>query len=326
MLDNVPGGIGRLDHPGDAMPHSSDAATPDPSHPGPLYSRIENPLGRTYLRLLARPDGLDMVYRISGSVYADAPGDTLAPTLRHGTRLFGFEGYNIRRFHRDAGTDRLWLLTREIVFYTDPAAPTTILPRWTNPLDGRTYPVVPVNNASVSQGPFTIGEDFTGPPPHAAHGTLNWRLDIPPRTDLGATLGEEFGLAEGIYTSWELFDFQVEASEVDRSGSGDRIPKGAMPVTSSWTRTGPVPPFMGIAESQARVRMVYHTRNWSLDGFADIEPWLQEAVESDYPLYTAAPDAPGPNVTSWSSFWADQLGEGTITWAEWCEANGEQGS
>jgi hypothetical protein len=294
----------------------------DPTRPAPLYSLIDSPYGRAYLRLLARPDGEDMVYRISGSVYADVPGDTLAPALRHGAKLFGFEGYNIRRLYREPGTDRLHLLTRELVFYTDPADPTRILTEWANPVDGRTYPVVPVNNDAVNQGPFPISASFTGPPARAVHGRLVWNADIPPRTDLAATLGEDFGLPSGIYTTWELFDFTIDAEAIE-SCRGKDVPEGALPVVSTWTRVGPWPPFMALSEAgTGGAGVVYHTRNWTLGGFDELELWMKDAVRADYPLYTAAPETPGPNQTSWSSFWAKQLGEGAMTWAEWCEANG----
>lgn len=297
------------------MPHE-----PNPTDPGPLYTLVADPLGRAYLRLLGRPDGEDMVYRISGAVSADVPGDALAPDLPHGTTLFGFEGFNIRRLHREPGTNRLHLLTRELVFYTDPAEPTRILREWRNPVDGRTYPVVPVGNDPVNQGPFPITADFTGPAPRQAHGRLVWSLDLPPRTDLAARLGEDFGLPGGVYTTWELFDFTVEAAAVDR---GPEVPRGALPVVSTWSRVGPWPPFTGLAEAATGgAGVVYHTTNWSLDGFGDLEPWLKEAVSAAYPAYAAAPAAPGPSETSWSSFWRHQLGEGALSWARWCEEHG----
>lgn len=298
------------------MPHQ------DPTHPAPLYELVESVFGRAYLRLLGRPDGGDMVYRISGAVYADVPGDALAPALRHGAKLFGFEGFNIRRLYREPGTDRLHLLTRELVFYTDPANPATVLTEWANPVDGRTYPVVPVHNDAVNQGPFPITAAFTGPPARAAHGQFVWTLDIPPRTDLAATLGDDFGLPGGVYTTWELFDFMVDEDVVDGC-RGRRVPEGAMPVVNSWTRVGPWPPFTGLSEAATHgAGAVYHARSWTLGGFEELELWIKDAVRADYPLYTAAPDEPGPSRTSWSSFWAEQLGEGAITWAQWCEDNG----
>ncbi|WP_081913613.1 DUF1838 family protein [Glycomyces sp. NRRL B-16210] len=303
---------------GDALSHQ----TPDPTDPGPLYSLVDDPLGRTYLRVLGRPDGADMVYRISGAVYADVPGDALASGPRHGAKLFGFEGYNIRRLYRDPGTDQLRLLTRELVFYTDPADPTRILTEWANPADERTYPVVPVNNDEVNQGPFPIDAGFTGPPAQTVLDRTVWTLDIPPRTDLGATLGEDFGLPGGIYTTWELFDFTVDSKEIRRN-AGHRVPTGAMPVVGTWSRVGPWPPFMCLSEADTGgAGVVYHARSWTLDGYEDLEPWIREAVEADYPLYTAAPEAPRQSQTSWSSFWAKELGEGAMSWAEWCEANG----
>jgi hypothetical protein len=40
------------------------------------------------LQTFGRPDGKDMVFRISGSVYANVEGDALASRIRHGQKLF----------------------------------------------------------------------------------------------------------------------------------------------------------------------------------------------------------------------------------------------
>jgi hypothetical protein len=71
-----------------------------------------------------------------------------------------------------------------------------------------------------------------------------------------------------------------------------------------------------------RCGVAYHARSWTLGGFDELELWIKDAVAADYPLYAAAPEEPGPSQTSWSSFWAKQLGEGALTWQEWREANG----
>ncbi|MFC6879316.1 MULTISPECIES: DUF1838 family protein [Actinomadura] len=292
----------------------------EPTDPGPLYARVKDLDSRLQLQTLGRPDGKDMVFRISGSAYVNAPGDTLAPGLRHGTKLFGFEGYNIRRLYREPGTDKLYNLTREIVFYTDPNDPTRILREWRNPLDGKTYPVVPVNNDAVNNGPFTVTRDLTLGQYQRVHDALISTSDIPPRTDLAAKTGDEFGLEKGVYASWEMFDFFIDRHEAGRRGRG--VPKGALQVVNSWTRSGPFVPFMCVPEKNTRANLVYHARSWTMDSWSDLEPWLKDIVARDYPLYKTSPSVPGPNETSWTSFWHKQLGNGKTTWNDWCAAHG----
>ncbi|MEV0587035.1 DUF1838 family protein [Nonomuraea sp. NPDC050310] len=296
----------------------TDDSPENPTAPGPLYEQVTDVKARAFLQAMGRPDGQDMVYRISGSVYAHVPADALAPALRHGQKLFGLEGYNVRRLFREPGTDRLHVLTREFACYTDPADPARVLREWANPLDGRIYPVVPINNDAVNLGPFPVGPGFRGFPCREIHGEWVWSMDIPPRTDLLGTVGDDFGLAGGIYTTMEMFDFYVSAEEARQRAEG--LPYGAMRVKNSWTRSGPWAPFMGLRERETEGgHLVYHARSWSLDSVEEVEPWLREEAG---PLYLSSPEAPGPNQTSWTSFWAKQLGAGELTWAKWCEENG----
>jgi hypothetical protein len=290
-----------------------------PTDPGPLYAKIKDRDTRLQFQTLGRPDGKDMLYRISGYAYVNAPGDTLAPKLRHGTKLFGFEGYNIRRLYREPGTSKLYMLSREIVFYTDPADPTKILREWKNPLDGATHPMIPVNNDAVVFGPYTITPDMKMGSFQRMHDTLVTTSDIPPRTDLGAKTGEGFGLEKGIYASWEMFDFMVDRREAAKRAHG--VPSGAMEVTNSWTRSGPFVPSMCIAEKDTRANLLYHARSWTLDSWKDLEPWMKAEVSRDHPLYKTSPAAPEPNETSWTSFFRKQLGNGALTWADWCASN-----
>jgi hypothetical protein len=294
----------------------------DSTHPGPVYRTVTDPSGMLALQTFGRPDGEDMVFRISGSVYANIPGDALKPDIPHGRKLFGIEGYNIRRLYRVPGTDRLHQLSREIVCYTDPGDPVRVLREWANPLDGRTYPVVPINNDAVNFGPFPITPAFAGPPVRRLHDETVWTSDIAVRADYGATLGETFGLVGGVYTAQEMFEFQVDDREVAARTVPGEIPDGAMKVKVSWTRTAPWAPFMGLAESEVRGQLTYRAHAWSLDSYADVEPWLRAEVEAHHPLYTAAPDEPGPSQNSWTSFHAKQLDKGAMTWAGWCAAHG----
>ena len=291
------------------------------THPGPVYATVTDKSGKLSLQTFGRPDGKDMVFRISGSVYANIEGNSLDPAMRHGQKLFNIEGYNIRRLYRVPDTNQLYQLSREIVFYTDPADPQRVLREWKNPIDGKIYPVVPINNDMVNFGPFTITSSYAGPPLQQLHDETVWTSDIGVRANFATTLGERFGLVGGVYAAQEMFDFSVDGREVvARTGSG--VPTGAMKTKISWARTSPWAPFMCLAETDVRGQLTYHARSWSLGSYGQIEPWLRAEVEANHPLYKAAPSAPGPSENSWTSFHTKQLGKGAITWAGWCAANG----
>lgn len=301
----------------------SAAEKAGPTDPGPVYATVIDQSGKLLLQTFGRPDGKDMVFRISGSVYANVEGNALAPGTRHGQKLFNIEGYNIRRLYRVPDTNQLYQLSREIVFYTDPADPTRILTEWANPIDGRTYPVVPINNAVVDFGPLTITSAFAGPPTRTMHDEVEWTSDIPVRIDFGAILGETFGLRNGTYAAMEMFDFYVDDTEVRmRTAGEDRVPLGIMNTKVSWTRTSPWAPFMCLAESTMPGQLTYHARSWSLSGYAELEPWLRAEVDANWPLYRTTPTEPGPSENSWISFYNKQLDHGATTWAQWCATNG----
>ncbi|MEV4108430.1 DUF1838 family protein [Nonomuraea sp. NPDC049695] len=263
-----------------------------------------------------------MVFRISGSVYANVEGNSLDPAIRHGQKLFNIEGYNIRRLYRVPDTTQLYQLSREIVFYTDPADPTRILREWKNPIDQKTYPVIPINNDTVNFGPFNVTSSYVGPPVRTMHDETVWTSDIPVRADFGTALGERFGLVGGVYAAQEMFDFSVDEREVAARTNPGTVPSGAMKTKISWARTSPWAPFMCLVESEVRGQLTYHARSWSLNSYAEIEPWLRAEVEANHPLYKSAPSAPGASENSWSSFYNKQLGKGATTWTSWCAANG----
>ncbi|WP_336203954.1 DUF1838 family protein [Nonomuraea sp. LPB2021202275-12-8] len=300
---------------------AADDRSAGSTHPGPVYATVTDKSGKLSLQTFGRPDGKDMVFRISGSVYANIEGNSLDPAMRHGQKLFNIDGYNIRRLYRVPETNQLYQLSREIVFYTDPADPKRILREWKNPIDGKIYPVVPINNDAVNFGPFTITSSYAGPPLQPLHDETVWTSDIGVRANFGSTLGERFGLTGGVYAAQEMFDFSVDNREV-AARTGSDVPAGAMKTKISWARTSPWAPFMCLAETEVRGQLTYHARSWSLGSYADIEPWLRAEVEASHPLFKAAPSAPGPSENSWTSFYNKQLGGGATTWAGWCAAHG----
>ncbi|WP_331770163.1 DUF1838 domain-containing protein (plasmid) [Embleya sp. NBC_00888] len=306
---------------------------PGKTSPEALIASLDDANARLFVRLLGRPDGRDMLYRISGTVHNHVPGDVHGKVFPHGRVLFGVEGYNIRRLVHPPGTDDLHMVSREIVFYTDPKDG-SVLTEWTNPLDGQTRPLPPIANDRVQLSyRIRAGALFAlfGPAevplagsvaPRRVHRNLVWTLDVPPVYRLADRYGidDDFGLANSTYTSWELFDFLVHEDDArEYSGTHADTRTGAMPVTNCWSRICPYVPAMGIAESETPGNLVYHARAWTLDGFDALEPWLADLVRTRHPLYTSAPDTPGtgPNTTTWTAFHAGELAPRGLTWREW---------
>src|SRR5262245_49476221 len=87
--------------------------------------QVKRSLEQLYAETQSRSDGKDAVYYMKGDVYAFIPG-------QRPQRLFGIEGYNIRRRIETPEKDGFFNATREIVFYTDPQTE-EILWDWLNP-------------------------------------------------------------------------------------------------------------------------------------------------------------------------------------------------
>ncbi|WP_436775858.1 DUF1838 family protein [Yinghuangia sp. YIM S09857] len=310
-------------------------SAPDPTDPGALFRTLDDPNARLFLQTLGRADGKDMVYRISGSVLNQVKGNAYGTALQHGTELFGFEGYNIRQLYRLPGTNDVYQLSREIVFYTDPVTGQR-LTEWTNPLDGKTRPLPPVDNEHVN-GHYRIkdGKLFSvfgaaevpmdkSVAPKRIHDQLVWTTDAPPLYSLEQRyqIPEDFGLVNDTYASWEMFDFLVDRDEADRRDNRGQVPKGAMEVVNSWTRNGPYIPAMCIPETQSPGNLVYHARSWTLDSFDKLEPWLKDVVRREYPVYQQSPEAvdPAPNDTTWTTFYRQELAPKNLTWKQWCDS------
>lgn len=299
-----------------------------------LFASVTDPDTRLFLQVLGRPDGEDMLYRISGRALNHVRGNAYGSAFAHGAVLFGVEGFNIRRLVAVPDTGDLYLLSREIVFSTDPATG-AVLTEWTNPLDGRTRPLPPIANARVdTHYRIEDGRLFTafGPAriplgaavsPARMHSTLVWTVDVPPVYSLADRYGiaEDFGLVHDTYAAWELFDFMVDEREAERRSRTPGTPRGALRATTCWTRLCPYPPAMALAERDGHGGLVYHARAWTLDSFDALEPWLRDLVAAEHPLYASSPDAPAatPNDTTWTVFHASELAPHGLTWKEWCE-------
>lgn len=330
----------------------------DPSHPAHVYLQITDPIQQLYFQTQARPDGEEMVYHIKGYVYAYLRGEsgTSGPSSfipKHGRKLFGIEGYNIRRAIRDPNNPNdIVIATREILFYLDPNTG-QVLEEWVNPYTGKTNTVIPIANDHVNfryrvedgvlksvieistctpPGPPVISSPFPPVPvgdPIEIGDSYLWSSDIFPRYSLNARycISDGLGLRNNYYTSSEIFDFYVPMRELQKRtwlGLGKHVvPKRVPTVKNSWVRNGPWIPWMCMKETDYDGVLVYHASSELLESWKDLPEWIKERVQKDYPLYMNAPDTidPTPNATSWTSFYYNVLQPQGVTWAEWCSAH-----
>lgn len=293
-----------------------------------LWLTIKSDDQKLAIQYAGRPDGHPMVFRISGSVFSQVPGGgPAAPGLRQGAKLFNVEGYNIRKLVRNA--EYLYLVTREILFYTDPNDMTKILTSWKNPIDGKTYPVIPIANDTVNSVyrvkngilygvPANVGlasqfEGAVGAPIKLADGTKVFASDISLNYALNDdgryAIADPFGFASGYtsrpsdkfvgtlprYTGIEAFDFWITrtgqslALPKDRITGLTKVPRGPAAFYNSWARVSAMPPFTCIPESPTNIRAFFHARAWTLSSFDKVEPWLKTAVLAYDPQYKEPP-------------------------------------
>lgn len=302
-------------------------ASADDGTVGALYLTIKSDDQKLALQYAGRPDGKEMYFRISGTVYAQVPGGgPIAPGLRQGAKLWNLEGYNVRKLVRNG--EYIYLVSREILFYTDPADPTKVLTTWKSSFDGKTYPVVPIMNDTVNSVyrvksgvlygvPAAIGTAFqvegaVGAPTTLGDGTKVFVSDIPLNYALDDDgrygIKDPFGFATGYttrasdkftgttarYTGLEAFDFWIsKASQMrmlpkDAAGEA-RVPSGPAPFYNSWARISPMPPFTCIGEAATGIHAIYHARAWTLSTWNKVEKWLRDAVIATDAQYQYAP-------------------------------------
>jgi Protein of unknown function (DUF1838) len=302
-------------------------ASADDGSVGALYLTIKSDDQKLALQYAGRPDGKEMYFRISGTVYAQVPGGgPAAPAMRQGAKLWNLEGYNVRKLVRNG--EYIYLVSREILYYTDPADPTKILTTWKSTYDGKTYPVVPILNDTVNSVyrvkngvlygvPAAIGtpaqvEAPVGPPTTLGDGTKVFVSDIPLNYGLDDDgrygIKDPFGFATGYtsrasdkftgttarYTGLEAFDFWIakpgQMRMLPKNAAGEaRVPSGPAPFYNSWARVSPMPPFTCIGEAATGIHAIYHARAWTLSTWNKVEKWLRDAVVATDAQYINAP-------------------------------------
>ncbi|MBK8148000.1 MAG: DUF1838 family protein [Acidobacteria bacterium] len=240
----------------------------------------------------ARPDGKDMVFYIKGSAYSFIPGE-------RPQKLFGVDGFNIRRRVDTAEKDGFFLSTREIVFYTDPKTD-EIIDEWTNPWTKEKCEVFHIQNDPVN-GRFRVRdgkyisvsmdgktERGEGAAPQEINDHYVWTSDVFPFYPLPGF--------DKNYTASEMFDFYVEKDELYKTTP----PKNVM---ISWTRVGPWLPWMKMPKNEGVI--IVHARSYRMETFDLLPERIKKLVKEKYPSYMTAPatvDPAKPNETSWTFY------------------------
>ena len=252
-------------------------------------------LSQLYTETQTRPDGKDAVYYMKGYAYAFIPG-------QRPQRIFGIEGYNIRRRIETPEKDGFFNATREIVFYTDPQTD-EILWEWSNPFTKQKNEVFHIANDPVNfrfrvrdgkyfavtvDGQRELGEMAS---PQEWDDYYVWHRDVFPFYPMPGW--------DKNYTSAELFDYYAPKADFERPG----MPK----VMVSWTRVGPWLPWMGMDKHEGL--MIYHARSKLLESWDQLPERIKKTVKEKFPVYQTAPgevDPHRPNVTSWT-YHADEM-------------------
>jgi Protein of unknown function (DUF1838) len=255
--------------------------------------KTKRSLGQLQLEAtFARPDGKDFVFYIKGSAYSYIPGE-------RPQKLFGVEGFNVRRRVETAEKDGFFLATRELVLYTDPKT-NEIISEWANPWTKEKVEVFQIQNDPVNSrvrvkdgkyiftsmdGKREFGEGST---PEEINNHLVWTSDVFPFYPLPGF--------DKNYTASEMFDFYVEKEELNKKSP----PKNVM---LSWTRVGPFLPWMKMPNNGGII--IVHARSWRMENWDMMPERIKKETREKYPVYMTAPtsvDPNKPNETSWTFY------------------------
>ncbi len=248
-----------------------------------------------YADALSRPDGKDAVFYITGYVYAFIPG-------QRPQRLFGMDGYSIRRRITPPEKDGFYTATREIVFYTDPRTD-EIIWEWSNPFTQQKNEVFHIVNDPVNlrfrvrdgktfivtlDGQRELGEVA---PPQEWDDYYVWHNDVFPFYPLPGW--------EKNYTSAEFFDFYAPKADLEHDGPPN--------VMVSWMRASPWLPWMGMDKHEGL--LMYHARSKRLNSWDQLPERIKKTVKEKFPVFQTAPneiDPKRPNATSWT-YYAEEM-------------------
>jgi len=316
---------------------------------------------RLYFRThAAPPDGSIRVFSIFGNGYAILPQENFITNMnrwKHGKLLFGFYGYNIARvmpfstaMPGPAGEiqDGYYLLTREIVFYTDPNDPERILETFDNPMTGKTSRVFHVQNDPVNTAYKLDGDKWLAKFPAAGTGVyspVSQPLEkgnryVYPADIIFSYPSFQMNLPGNTYHAAEIFDYWVQKTEklklaLEKDlGSKSRIYNGTIDTGVSWTRFSHWLPWMCMSDAPVNGDasltggVLLHAHSEWLNSFEELPEFIKNEVRQSYPEYefppTSAYDAAGnlsANKTTWSAFKAIEMdANGFFSKEAWCAA------
>ena len=243
---------------------------------GKAAPKPKRTLPQLYFESFAPPEGREVFFYIKGSAYAYIAG-------QRPQKLFGVEGFNVRRYLPTPEKDGYFLATREVVFYTDPKTG-EIIDQWENPFTKAKNEVFHIANDPVNSrfrlrdGKYLVtsldGKQERGElgAPDEWDDFYVWHNDAFPFYPLPGW--------EKNYTAAELFDFYIPKSALNSPGPPV--------VMNSWTRFGPWLPWMLMDKHEGN--MVYHARSRRFETWEKLPENIKKAVLDKFPLYRHAPD------------------------------------
>ena len=242
----------------------------------------------SFMRMRASNDGREAFANWWVTLFAVVPGERPRPIMR-------LDGFNVGRFVKlEDGSAQF--ITREVAYYKDLASG-EVLSKWVNPFTQETNTVVQVANDPVNSRYSATKPGEVGRFPFMQSGNdIFLRLDIPLAYP-NALLPAEFP-AESTgptYLASEHFTFFAKASDLNDPQTS------SVPITYSWSRTGPWLPWMKMGTRPGYLLYSGHGKKFS--SFAELPLDLQEYTRSHYPQYQSSPTTfTSPNETSWTYY------------------------
>ena len=242
----------------------------------------------TFMRMRGSSDGSDVFANWWVTIFAVMPGERPRPILR-------LDGYNVGHFAKmpDGGAE---LITREVAYYRDLASG-EIISEWANPFTNQKNKVLQVANDPVNSRFPAPKPAEAGRLPFMVNGdNVFLRLDIPLAYPNALQPAEYPAESTGpTYLASEHFIFFSRVSELD----ADKSP--SVPLTYSWTRTGPWLPWMKMGTRAGYLLYSGHGKKFAR--FEDLPTDVQEYTRKNYPLYMSSPRSYAtPNETSWTYY------------------------
>ncbi len=246
-------------------------------------------------RIQCATDSSAVTYWWQGTVWSRVEGE-------RDRMLFTFQAMNTRAcasFNDPAKGRGYRMVSRELVFYTDPATG-QVLRTWMNPWTGKELDVMHVSNDPVNMSAPQFANGADGPFKMTniveKDGTA-FMSSIVPLYYINPLAGDYQENVGGYYHAMELFNFFAPMSQLK-----DRALRTVPDVQIHWSRVSGWLPWMNMGSRDGAV--IYNSQGKKLaswDGLPDI---IKREIALNYPEYTKPPalDDARPNETSWTYF------------------------